>query len=219
MRIFPDFTGSKKAVVGPERNFGLVDLHHALQRLAVGINHRSSQLLRQQPSRLVGDAELGLELDCRHAVRVRRHEMRGPEPHRQRQLRPVHHRPGRYRRLATAVEAFVGVRPAPQQRCASVATGRTDKPLRPTPLEQERRTARLVRKARLKTLSAIAPSPSRAPSRSAQIASARHPYTTYWPTWDNGMSLQRQSACCCSSNCVFCPSTTKLLPGGTGYCC
>src|SRR5271169_6603992 len=68
----------------------------------------------------------------------------------ERQLRPVHHRPGRYRRLATAVEAFVGVRPAPQERCASVATGRTDKPLRPTPLEQERRTARLVRKARLK---------------------------------------------------------------------
>src|SRR5262247_2762997 len=49
-----------------------------------------------------------------------------------------------------AVEAFVGVRPAPQERCASLAAGRTDKPLRPTPLEQERRTARLVRKARLK---------------------------------------------------------------------
>src|ERR1700741_4166687 len=76
--------------------------------------------------------------------------MRGPEPHRQRQLRPVHHRPGRYRRLVTAVEAFVGVRPALQERCASLATGRTDKPLRPTPLEQERRAARLVRKARLK---------------------------------------------------------------------
>jgi hypothetical protein len=30
------------------------------------------------------------------------HEMRGPEPHRQRQLRPVHHRPGRDRRLALA---------------------------------------------------------------------------------------------------------------------
>ena len=138
------FRGIEKAVVGPERNFGLVDLHHALQRLALGINHRSSQLLRQQPSRLVRDAELSLELDCRHAIGVRRHEMRCPEPHRQRQLRPVHHRPGRYRRLATAVEAFVGVRPAPQQRCASVATGRTNKPLRPTPREQERRTARLV---------------------------------------------------------------------------
>src|SRR5437588_9504435 len=76
--------------------------------------------------------------------------MRGPKPDRQRQLRPVHHRPGRYRRLATAVEAFVGVHPAPQERRASGTTGRTDKPLRPTPLEQERRTARLVRKVRLK---------------------------------------------------------------------
>src|SRR5271156_3339136 len=38
-----DLPGShriEKDVVGPERNFGLVDLHHALQRLAVGINHR-----------------------------------------------------------------------------------------------------------------------------------------------------------------------------------
>jgi hypothetical protein len=36
------FPGIEKAVVGPERNFGLVDLHHALQRLAVGIKHRRS---------------------------------------------------------------------------------------------------------------------------------------------------------------------------------
>src|SRR5262249_30777147 len=95
--------------------------------------------------------------------------MRGPQPHRQRQLRPVHHRPGGYRRLATAVEAFVGVRPAPQERCASLAAGRTDKPLRPTPLEQERRTARLVREAPLKLSQRSRPShpvPPRARRRS-----------------------------------------------------
>src|SRR6266567_3581411 len=49
----PGFHRIKKAVVGAERNFGLVDLHHALQRLALGIDHRSSELLRQQPSSLV----------------------------------------------------------------------------------------------------------------------------------------------------------------------
>src|SRR2546427_3740778 len=68
MRIFPDLAGSKSCC-RPEGNFGLVDLDHALQRRALGIDHRSSQLLRQQPGGLVGNAELGLELEGRHAVR------------------------------------------------------------------------------------------------------------------------------------------------------
>ena len=34
----PGFHGIEKAIVGPERNFGLIDLHHALQRLALGIS-------------------------------------------------------------------------------------------------------------------------------------------------------------------------------------
>src|SRR6267143_6426251 len=55
----PGFHGIEKAVVGPERNSGLIDLHHALQRLALGIDHRPSELLGQQPSGLVCDAELG----------------------------------------------------------------------------------------------------------------------------------------------------------------
>jgi len=54
IRIFPDFHGIEKGVVGPERDFGLIDLHHALQRL--GIDHRSSELLRQQPSGFVREA-------------------------------------------------------------------------------------------------------------------------------------------------------------------
>jgi hypothetical protein len=68
-----------KKVKGRKRH--IVTDNHALQPLALGIDHRSSQLLRQQPGGLVCDAELGLELECRHAVRVGCHEMRGPEPH------------------------------------------------------------------------------------------------------------------------------------------
>ncbi len=154
----PGFHRIEKAVVGPKRDFGLVDLHHALQRLALGIDHRSSELLRQRPSGFVRDAEPGFELDCRHAIRVRCHEMRGPEPYRQRQFGPVHRRPGRDRRLATAVKAFVGARPALQQRRPCAATGGADKPLWPTPIEQERRATRLVRKARLKLAQRSRPS-------------------------------------------------------------
>src|SRR3984893_10069157 len=145
----PGFGRIENAVVGAERNFGLVDLDHALQRLALGIDHRSSQLLRQQPGSLVCDAELGLELECRHAVRVGCHQMRGPEPHGQRQFGPVHHRASCDRRLTTAAEAFVGVRPALQRCRASDATGGANKTLRPASLKQKRRATRLVWKTRL----------------------------------------------------------------------
>src|SRR5262249_5222560 len=59
--------------------------------------------------------------------------------------------------LATAVEAFVGVRPAPQERCASLAAGRTDKPLRPTPLEQGTPHSSPRPESSSETLLAIAP--------------------------------------------------------------
>ena len=59
----------------------------------------------------------------------------------------VHHRAGRDRRLTTAAEAFVGVRPALQRGRAAVAAGGANKPLRPASLEQKRRAARLVGKA------------------------------------------------------------------------
>ena len=185
----PGFHGIEKAVVGPERNFGLVDLHHALQRLALRIDHRSSELLRQQPSSLVRDAKLGLELDCRHAIRVRCHEVRGPEPHRQRQLGPVHRRPGRDRRLATAIKAFVGVRPALQQHCAA-ATGGADKPLWPTPLEQERRATRFVRKARLKLAQRSRPSHPMSPPPDAD---RRRTPPSYYILTNLG---QRDEPCC-----------------------
>ena len=40
----PGFGRIEKVVVGPEGNFGLVDLDHALQRLALGIDHRVKML-------------------------------------------------------------------------------------------------------------------------------------------------------------------------------
>src|SRR4029077_16961515 len=61
---------------------------------------------------------------------------------------------------------LVGVRPALQQCCASVATGGADKPLWPTPLKQERCATRLVRKARLKLVQRSRPShPMSPPAR------------------------------------------------------
>src|SRR6516162_6387738 len=170
----PGFHRIKKAVVGPERNFGLVDLHHALQRLALGIDHRPPELLRQQPGGLVCDTELGLELECRHAIGVGCHEVRGPEPDRQGQLGAVHHRASRDRSLTTAAEAFVGVRPALQQCRALAAAGGADKTLWPASLKQERRAARLVRKARLEFAQRSRPC-HRRPPRARRVWPAARP--------------------------------------------
>ena len=41
---------SKKLLSARKRNFGLIDLHHALQRLALRINHRSSAPIETPPS-------------------------------------------------------------------------------------------------------------------------------------------------------------------------
>src|SRR5260370_34409821 len=100
--------------------------------------------------------------------------MRGPEPYCQRQFGPVHHCASGDRRLTTATEAFVGVRPALQQCCAPAATGGGGKPLWPTALEQKRRAARLVRQARLKLTQQARPSHPKFPSRPTLIARARH---------------------------------------------
>jgi len=59
---------------------------------AVRIQHRAPELLRQQPSGLVGDAKLVLQLQRRHAVGMGRHEMGGPKPCRQRQPGAMHRR-------------------------------------------------------------------------------------------------------------------------------
>src|SRR5262249_21531924 len=117
--------------------------------------------------------------------------------------------PGGYRRLATAVEAFVGVRPAPQERCASLAAGRTDKPLRPTPLEQERRTARLVRKARLKLSQRSRPSHP-VPPRARRISPAHG--TSYYMLTNLG---QRDEPCVATSrlSSVTVDSTLRSICG------
>ena len=82
-------SGIEEAVIGSEGNLGLIDLDHPFQKRAIRIDHRAAQLLRQKPCRLVGHAKLGCKLQRRHAVGMRRHQMRRPEPYLQRQLRAM----------------------------------------------------------------------------------------------------------------------------------
>ena len=67
-RILPAKPGLEERVAGAEGNLRLIHLDDAFEKIAVGIDHRAPKLLRQQPGRLVGDAELVLQLSRRHAV-------------------------------------------------------------------------------------------------------------------------------------------------------
>ena len=119
-----DFAGIvalEKGFAFAEGNFRLIDFDDALQGIAIRVDHRPAQLLSQQPSGLVSDAELILQLPRRHAVGMCRHEMCRPEPRGQRQLGTMHHRSRRGRSLSTAIEAFVCVSPALQRIVGTIA--------------------------------------------------------------------------------------------------
>ena len=81
-----DFAGVarlEKRVGYPKWYFRLINLNDPFERFAIRVDHRSPQLLCQQPGGLVGEAELIFELPRRHAVGMGRHQMCGPEPRRQ----------------------------------------------------------------------------------------------------------------------------------------
>jgi hypothetical protein len=52
----------EETVAFAKGNFRLIDLDDALQGIAIRVDHRSTQFLRQQPSGLISDAELILQL-------------------------------------------------------------------------------------------------------------------------------------------------------------
>jgi len=62
-RAAPALWPVDRIVPGPERHLRLVNFHKVFQRVAVGVNHGATQLLQQQPGRLVtAEAKLSLKL-------------------------------------------------------------------------------------------------------------------------------------------------------------
>ena len=146
---YQDFARLQRGVgiiIGTERHLCLVDLDDTHQGIALRVHHGPPQLLHKKPGRAVGNPELPLQLLRRHPVGMGGHQVRRPKPDCQRHLGPVHHRSGSDRGLATAGGAFVGVGSALQQTASGFGACRAHEPVRPTPLEKEARTARLVGK-------------------------------------------------------------------------
>src|ERR1019366_6635967 len=141
---FSGVAGIEESVAGTEWDFRLIYFNDPFEGSPVRIDHRSPQLLCQQPGGPIGEAELILQLPRRHSVGMRRHQMRGPKPNRQRQLGAVQRCARRDRGLPAAIGAFVSVRPALQRRRATIAAHRADEAIRPAPVEQKRRATSLV---------------------------------------------------------------------------
>src|SRR5208283_2265467 len=159
----------EECIAFAEGDFGLIDFDDSLQWFAVRIDHRSPQLLRQQPGGLIGDAELVLQLPRRHAVGMRRHEMRGPEPCRQRQLGAMHRRARDDRSLTFASKAFVCVRGSSVPlRDARHSGDRQNRWANAAPTRKPRNSPR--RETSLETAIAIGPWPLTAPSRPLRTA-------------------------------------------------
>ena len=74
----------------------VVDLHRAVERLAGSIDRRSSEFVQHHPGRLVAsEPPLALQQKGRNPALIGRHQVRRPEPQRQRDLRVVENGPGR----------------------------------------------------------------------------------------------------------------------------
>src|SRR2546423_15132992 len=84
----------------------------ATDPVAIGSDHAGAEFVKDLERRLVAvQAKLTLELDGRHAWRVARNEIGGPEPDRQRRAGPLHHRASRQCVIALTVPASENVRP------------------------------------------------------------------------------------------------------------
>jgi hypothetical protein len=87
---------------------GLIDFDETAQRVAIRRHHAGAQLGAEQPSRLIGaQGELLLQLQGGDPVGMGGHQISGPQPQGQRQLRAVQDGSGGHRGLLAATGTFV----------------------------------------------------------------------------------------------------------------
>src|SRR5215217_733297 len=122
-RLLAALTAAFEALLVPAEP-EVVDLHLALQGLALGSHHRPAQLLEHEPGGLIArESELSLQLLGRDPGVVGGDQIGGPEPGAQRGARSVHHRSGRDRGLKSASRALPEVPALEHPGAKPAATG------------------------------------------------------------------------------------------------
>ena len=131
----------------------LVRLHVRDKGKPVGDVRCSADLVRQHLGRLVApQARTALQLQGRHPVRMRGHEMQRPMPALQRHVRAVHERPGRRRGLLPAAAALVDAALPLEPDSVGAPAVRTNEAVRPSAPEQILRARLVVREHPLELL-------------------------------------------------------------------
>jgi hypothetical protein len=149
-------------------NETLVDLNRVAQRLALGVDHGSAQLVQHHPRRLVAlDPELTTQLQRGDIRRRRRHQVGGAEPQVQRGVGLVQHRARCHRRLPVTGSTLPHGAALRDQPGTLVATPGTAEPIRPPAREQVVRARILVRETVLELH-----------DRSRELGSPYPPYPT-----------------------------------------
>lgn len=121
---------------------GFVDLDRVLERCSLGVDHGQTQLVQERPSRLVAEPELAVQLYGRQSGGMSGHQVGGPEPHPQRQPRPMQDRARRQGGLPAARLALPQP-PVRQLERSPLPASRTAKALWP-PASGQVRPARVV---------------------------------------------------------------------------
>src|SRR5712691_10891955 len=145
-RLFNQFPASSQPRLGPA-DIGLVHLDLVLQRLTARTHHGPSELVQHRPGCLTpSDAQLALELEGRQARRLRRHQVRCPEPLSERHAGPMQHGPGRHRSVV-ATGLAPPQQPPQQLARLSMATSGAPEPIGPPGLSQVLPASRLIDEA------------------------------------------------------------------------
>ena len=105
----------------------------ATDAVAIGSDHAGAELVEDLERRLVAvQPKLTLELDGRHARRMARNEVCGPEPNRQRRAGPLHDRASRQRVIPLTFATPQNVRPVGEAvGFAEFAAPSADEPIAP----------------------------------------------------------------------------------------
>ena len=150
-------------------NPGLIDLHLAAQRIPRCIHHCSAKFVQHHPCGLVADqAQLTLQKQGGHASLVRSHQVRGPEPVRQRNFCAMKDSPRCHRDLEATFAALLA--PLVQQLIGfSMPAAGANESIRPTTSGQILLACFLRREVGLKL-----------PQRLRERRSWHASNTTYW---------------------------------------
>jgi hypothetical protein len=141
----------------------LIHLNLAAKRIPRCVHHRATELVQHHPCGLVAtESQLLLQEEGRQPTLIRRHQIRRPKPRRERGLRIVKYRPGRYRDLIAAGGALPATAACQAVR-GRLTAPRTPKTVWPAACRQVLRASLLAGKLLLKLPQALGEARSRHP--------------------------------------------------------